>query len=154
MSDDDTSVTGQVNAAGAFLAELSYVEPDRIGVMGMSAGGAPAMSSIAPPEPGGHTFRAEVALYPWCRGNLALEAPLLIVIGEQDDWMPADRCRDMRVRDDSAHSPAVHVLPGATHAFDVEGFDEDVGHRKVRYDADATADAACRIRSFLAEHLG
>lgn len=41
----------------------------------------------------------------------------------------------------------------ATVVFDVEGFDEDVGQRRVRYDAEVTADAAKEMKSFLAEHL-
>ena len=67
--------------------------------------------------------------------------------------MPARQCLAMRLEVDSSHSLTMNVIHRATHVFDVEGFDEDVGRRRIRYDAEATADAAKQMKSFLAEHL-
>ena len=143
------------HAARAFLAGLSYVDLTRIAVMGMSAGGTAAiLSIIATDEPRAYPFRAAVALYPACGRVLKdIEAPLLVLIAQFDDWMPARQCLAMRLEVDSSHPLTMNVIHGATHVFDVEGFDEDVGRRRIRYDAEATADAAKQMKSFLAEHL-
>ena len=66
-------------------------------------------------------FQAAVAYYPACLLPLVtLAAPTLILAGEQDDWTPAERCREMvaHARPDSAPI-ALHVYPDAHHAFDV-----------------------------------
>src|SRR5207248_11354074 len=46
--------------------------------------------------------------------------PVLILIGEADDWTPADRCREMdaHARPDSAPI-TLQVYPDAHHAFDI-----------------------------------
>ena len=66
-------------------------------------------------------FQAAIAYYPACFLPLVtLTAPTLILAGEQDDWTPAERCREMvaHARPDSAPI-ALHIYPDAHHAFDV-----------------------------------
>jgi dienelactone hydrolase len=46
-------------------------------------------------------------------------APLLILIGELDDWTPAEPCRRMAAAAQAAGYPVeIKVYPGAHHSFD------------------------------------
>ena len=101
-------------------------------------------------------FRAAIAFYPECLIRLLrLNAPLLILIGEEDDWTPAARCRRMEVEARSSHDFTLKVYPGAYHEFDRRDRDADVylGHRLERHD-EAAIDAEQRVRRFLTRHLG
>lgn len=75
-------------------------------------------------------FAAAVALYPGCVPQLGSRradstgvykpvAPLLILIGEKDDWTPAEPCRKLAEAAQAAGQPvAIKVYPGAYHSFD------------------------------------
>ena len=148
-------IARDAHAAKSHLAGLAFVDGDRIAVMGFSNGGWATLAAVDDfGGLGGDPFRAAVALYPWCLDRLvSLDAPLLILIGEADDWTPASRCETMLSGEESAHEVTLIVYPGTTHAFDVEGYDTNyLGHR-MRYNPDATADAVARVRGFLAKHL-
>lgn len=55
-------------------------------------------------------------------------APVLILIGEKDDWTPADPCRKLaQVAGQAGYPVAIKVYPGAHHSFD--------SYAPVRYDA-------------------
>jgi dienelactone hydrolase len=156
------------------------VDRERIGVVGWSNGGVFAMSLInAPsqdrarrrgvsiPEPG---VRAAVGFYPGgCPslvGELAVR-PLLVLIGDADDWTPAGPCREMVEEMSRRGGDAAIVLyPGAVHYFDVEGqprayLPDVVNDTKpgrccgatVGYDAAAAADARHRVAEFFGYHL-
>ena len=46
-------------------------------------------------------------------------APLLILIGENDDWTPAEPCRKLtEVAQQAGYPVALKVYPGAHHSFD------------------------------------
>src|SRR5881296_48588 len=75
-------------------------------------------------------FAAAVALYPRCttrqgvlRGDASgvyrPVAPLLILIGEMDDWTPAEPCRKLTEAAQRAGYPVtIKIYPGAHHSFD------------------------------------
>jgi dienelactone hydrolase len=75
-------------------------------------------------------FIAAVALYPGCAlqlssgrvsavGLYSPDAPVLILIGANDDWTPAEPCRTLTAAAQAAGYPvAIKVYPGAYHAFD------------------------------------
>ncbi len=45
--------------------------------------------------------------------------PLLILVGENDDWTPAKPCEELTERAEAAGYPvAIKVYPGAQHSFD------------------------------------
>jgi dienelactone hydrolase len=53
-------------------------------------------------------------------------APVLILIGDKDDWTPAEACRKLADAARAAGQPvAVKIYPGAHHSFD--------SHNPVRY---------------------
>ena len=144
-------------AARSYLATQAFVDAARIGVIGWSHGGTTALHAVDDvylsrlrPAP----FAAAIAFYPSCLLRLQrLNAPLLILIGEEDDWTPARRCRAMQVEPSTGHGVTLVVYPGAHH-----GFDElrppwlYLGHTVGRHPA-AAAQAEEEVRRFLARYL-
>ena len=146
------------HAAKAYLKELHNVDGNNIGVMGWSHGAMSVLWAIENtylvdtirPEP----FKAAIAVYPWCDEVLfRVDSPLLLLIGELDDWTPASRCERMELRDPIINDMALKVYPGAMHDFDVPGLDTEVLGHVLRHNPDAAADARTRIKAFLSKHL-
>jgi dienelactone hydrolase len=117
-------------AALAYARSLPYVDGRRIGIMGGSHGGATTLATMVAPardtEPLAREkragFAAAVALYPRCaayRGAYQPVAPLLILIGNGDDWTPAEHCRKLAEASREAGYPvAIKIYSGAHHSFD------------------------------------
>jgi len=120
-------------AALAYLRTLAYVDGGRVGLMGGSHGGSTTLLAMLPPRgaaAGRPGFAAAVALYPGCAtaagkligdssGEYRSLAPLLILVGEADDWTPAEPCRRLADAAQKAGYPvAIKVYPGAYHSFD------------------------------------
>ncbi|VIO77111.1 hypothetical protein CI1B_69340 [Bradyrhizobium ivorense] len=116
----------------SFLTRQSQVDPEHIAVVGFSQGGWLALLSVergAIERYATEKFRAAVAFYPRClgiKGNMTV--PTLIMVGELDDWTPAQECRNLAEgRDDDGISRQqglgypiqLIVYPGAYHGFDV-----------------------------------
>jgi dienelactone hydrolase len=159
-------------AALAQLRQRSDVDGRRVGLMGGSHGGSTTLAAMrAPgPEPGAG-FAAAVALYPRCAAFMGVGAvyrplaPLLILIGDKDDWTPAEPCRKLAEAAAGAGSPvALKIYPGAHHSFD--------SPNPVRYVAtrinpsapggrgattgghpEAWADSIQQVAAFFAQHL-
>jgi dienelactone hydrolase len=137
---NDVSPAQRARDAYAALAHarmLPYVDGRRVGLMGGSHGGSTTLASMLAPaadaEPLARDqragFAAAVALYPSCTpgarvwqspsGVYRPIAPLLILIGAEDDWTPAEPCRRLVAAAQHAGYPvALKVYPGAHHAFD------------------------------------
>lgn len=108
-------------AAAEWLASQPWAPAGGVVVIGWSHGGATVLATakgVTPRE----TIRGFVAFYPGCRAyaernDWAPAAPLLILIGADDDWTPAEPCRRL-----AARFPDLITLveyPGAYHDFDV-----------------------------------
>lgn len=152
--------------AHAYLRSLSYVDANRIAIVGWSQGGGVALYASnkalakfigAAPDEG---FRAAVAFYPPC-GYLEKYAkdervPLLILIGESDDWTPADSCKNgAQLSQQNGQPVTIQTFPGAGHAFDEQRFTNPVvfqGHH-LAYNPSAAAAAESAMTSFLQENL-
>jgi dienelactone hydrolase len=114
------------NAARRYLQTLPYVKPDAIALLGWSNGGSTVLYTVRPkdrPKPDSPDFRAAVAFYPGCsamadKGNWATRMPLLIVMGEADDWTPAKPCKTLAAA--NPDSVKLILYPGAYHDFDNE----------------------------------
>lgn len=183
------------HGALAALRALAFVDGRRVGVMGGSHGGWATLAANAViaadddklAEAKREGFRAAIALYPGCAasygswstrrekgsfgpvidysGTYQPIAPLLILIGERDDWTPAEPCRRLAETSRAAGYPVdIKVYPGAHHSFDSD--------RPLRYDGQrnnassisgrgatiggdprAWADARKQVAAFLALHL-
>jgi len=177
------------------LRKLPNVDGKRIGIMGASHGGWTALAAMCAPVDGrdplfgakSNGFAAAVALYPSCaprygawstvRQNKTFGpvvshsgvykpiAPVLILIGEKDDWTPAEDCRQMVEESRNAGFPInIITYPGAHHAFD-SAF--PVRHNPLRTNASsptgkgattggdyiAWTDAKRQVASFFVRHL-
>jgi dienelactone hydrolase len=115
---------GDAYASLAHLRTLPFVDGSRVGLMGGSHGGSTTLAAMVAPgaSPG---FRAAVALYPGCAPWLQRadgyrpSGPLLILIGEKDDWTPAEPCRRLTEASQQAGGPVtIKIYPGAYHSFD------------------------------------
>jgi dienelactone hydrolase len=180
-------------AALALLRSLPYVDGRHVGVMGGSHGGSTTLKTLVKPlEPalaseraGG--FAAGVALYPGCAapygqwritrasgqrgpvtqflGTYEPLAPLLILVGSEDDWTPAEHCRVLAERAAAAGFPvAIKIYPGACHSFDSAGPrryidtrnnpNKPEGHGATTCgDPNAWADAIVQVKAFFAARL-
>jgi dienelactone hydrolase len=124
-------------AALTHARALPFVDGRRVGVMGGSHGGSTTLAAMAAPESAWEAlarakrggFAGAVALYPGCRATLGswhadtgtyrAVAPLLILIGDRDDWTPAGPCVALaRSSQPTEHPVEIVVYPGAHHSFD------------------------------------
>jgi dienelactone hydrolase len=87
-----------------------------------------------------------------------MTVPLLILIGERDDWTTADACRklaahesDIGITRSLGHSAPIQLIvyPDAVHTFDSAGQPHTYLGHAIAYDAAAAGDAEARVRAFL-----
>jgi dienelactone hydrolase len=129
--------TRDAYAALAHARTLAYVDGTRVGLMGGSHGGSTTLASMLAADSDTDPLAAEkragfaaaVALYPSCApsgrtwhtplGTYRPIAPLLILIGEKDDWTPAPPCQALATAAQRAGHPiSITIYPGAHHSFD------------------------------------
>jgi len=182
-------------AARDYLRHLAYVDGAHIGIMGGSHGGSTtlaamvdAVNPLTPPGLAqGAGFAAGIALYPGCGasyGNWSVDrqfrdhgpvtsyigtykpvAPLLILVGEKDDWTPAEHCRKLSEAAQAAGFPvSVKIYPGANHSFDGDRPPRYVSERRnanmpdgrgatTGGDPVAWKDAIEQVKTFFARYL-
>jgi dienelactone hydrolase len=95
--------------------------------MGVCIGGT--ASIMAAWEPirkimGDYKFVTHIALYPFCYSFTNLDfsgAPILIMSGEKDNWVPASTCVDLAQNLKTTGYPIETIVyPGANHIFDAK----------------------------------
>jgi len=169
------------DAIGAlrYLQAQPFVIPDRVASFGWSQGGLFAMSVINGPtleraRARGVTlpragYAAAIAMYPGGCGDYAKELvlrPLLLLIGDSDNWTPPRYCREMAANMKARGADVTLVeYKGAYHYFDVVGQKKDVLKNieqpftpgtygvTVAYDREAATDAQGQVEAFLARVL-
>lgn len=166
-----TQIHRRRDALGAlqWLAGQPGVDPARLGLLGWSHGGSAVLAAT-------HAAQAEVrtapvppslavAFYPGCaadlKGGYRAVAPLLLLVGEDDDWTPAGPCRDLAATSTGA-AVSFESYPGAFHGFDTPApvrLRKDVPNgvnlgQGVHVGGDPAAHRASRARllAFLREH--
>ncbi len=144
-----------MDAFGAklYLESLPYVDPNRIAVMGWSHGGMATLEAVQIHVPSSSPFQAAVAFYPLCTRMYILNSPLLVMIGEKDDWTPAHKCKFHIKPQNGWPRIVLKIYPGAYHAFD-SPYDLSyyLGHRVGRNQS-AAVDSYVRVRTFLDKYL-
>ena len=169
---------GDAYAALAYLRQLPGVDADRIALLGWSHGAGVALDTIgqrqhatalAAPDLG---FMAAIAFYPGCTsrnkqsGHFHPYVPILLLIGEADDWTPAAPCKALAATVAARGEPMrIVTYPDTFHDFD----NPALTRQRVRKDVPngvnpgagvttapnvlAREDAKQRVKTFLAEHL-
>jgi len=147
--------------AQAFLEQQSFVDPKRIVLLGFSMGGNATLTAIeardAPLFENEHPFKGGIAFYPNCDVN-EVRVPLLILIGELDDWTPAEACRRFVASQSKEASSSIKlvVYPGTYHSFDAPVLQPGrmmYGHW-LEYNPVAAKQAAQEVREFLRALIG
>lgn len=163
---------GDAYAALAFLRTQPGVDAKRIGVLGWSHGGGSVLSTITDHRHPGAGFRAAVAFYPGCTARARKAetfhpyAPLLVLIGESDDWTPAAPCVALTAAVAARGEPMqIVTYPDTFHDFDNPGITRKHVRTEVPNgvhpgDGTTTApnpaareDAKQRVVTFFAENL-
>lgn len=160
--------TDDAYAALRYLVTKPFVRASHVAVMGFSMGGWSVLTALDKsvieqryPE----KFRAGVAFYPVCQyASGLMTAPVLVLIGDADQWTPSSPCEAMAAGRTELGAPRepgdrssieLVVYPGIHHAFD--GVELAVvpsrgvtykGYR-LEYNDQATRDAIGRVRRFL-----
>src|SRR5436305_13984173 len=145
-------------AALDWLAEQSYVDPNRVALLGFSMGGGATIYGVEPgliQDKKSRHFRAAIAYYPWCKDRACLTTvPTLILVGDRDYCTRASWSERMMARRNGQGSAVkLTVSPGATHGFNFPGAPREYLRHHVEHDPKATADAWKLVRSFLQERL-
>lgn len=167
----EADCVGDAYAALAYLRQLPNVDAGRVAILGWSHGGGVTLDTIShrPPIAG---FSAAVSFYPGCtsRNKRADRfhpyAPLMLLIGETDDWTPAAPCKELAATV-AARGEPMHIVtyPDTYHDFDSPALTA----KRVRKDVpngvtpgagvttapnpEAREDAKQRVKAFFAEHL-
>ncbi len=120
---------GDAYAALVWLRQQPGVDADHIALLGWSHGGGVTLDAIRrKPKSMSEGFAAAVSFYPGCstRNKKAASfmpyAPLMILIGEADDWTPAAPCKALAETARTNGAPMqIVTYPGAYHDFDNPG---------------------------------
>ncbi|MFA9439764.1 dienelactone hydrolase family protein [Uliginosibacterium sp. sgz301328] len=169
--------TGDAYAAQAWLRGRADVDTAHIAVLGWSHGGGVVLDTVArlpkgAKDKGVMPFAAAVAFYPGCSARARRadrfhpNAPLLVLIGEADDWTPAAPCVSLAETLAARGEPMqVVTYPDTYHDFDNPG----IKRKRVRSDVPngvhpgqgvttapnpaAREDARQRVATYFAAHL-
>ncbi len=116
-----------------YLARRKDVQASNIGMIGFSHGAMTVLNSndskFPDVDPGALTsarYNGAVAFYPGCvdvvrrKPAFSARTPLLILIGEKDDWTFPEHCQRLANRAAQAGQPvSIVTYPSAYHAFDM-----------------------------------
>jgi dienelactone hydrolase len=142
--------------AKRYLAGLPFVDRSRIAVIGWSQGGLTTLQALYKDKE--EPFRVAVAFYPSCIRPLTnMNAPLLILIGDADDWTPASKCVSMMPKEKTSPEVILKVYPGAYHGFDMLGSNLNVkgskGLHHLQYQPEAEKDSLIQVKDFLEKYM-
>lgn len=147
-------------SAKLYLSGLSFVDPEKIAVMGWSHGGNgvlqaldPIMRDLLAPEQR-EPFKAGISFYPYCFNWLDdLSAPLLILAAEKDDWTPVDYCVNKIPKKKTKHEVRLKILEDAHHCFDCTGMNKHYMGHTLRFNQKAKSESIIQVERFLNKYL-
>ncbi len=163
---------GDAYAALAYLRLRPDVDGQHIAMLGWSHGAGVTLDTITHRPTDATGFNAAIAFYPGCTSRSKKPdsfhpyAPLLLLIGEADDWTPAAPCKALAATV-AARGEAMQIVtyPDTYHDFD----NPALTAKRLRKDVpngvnpgagvttapnpEARADAQQRVTRFLAVHL-
>ena len=121
------------------------IDASKIGITGWSLGGGVALFTAWKPIQEALSpnikFAAHLPIYPPCiaiRDEFEFtDAPIHILIGEYDNWVPADACIDL-VESSNLENLSITTYPNSHHSFDRE--------QEIIYVEDAYNFTECRLK--------
>lgn len=159
-----------VYGALSYLRGLPFVDKNRIAVMGW--GFSAILSAVVRDGQQRYfddKFKAAIAINPDCDNMTSGDfyIPLLLLIGEANDWNLASVCQRTITASKKLSNPiSSYVYAGAYHGFDDKEFGEKYFYEKAQnthrtpprgatleYNSAAHKDAQRRVKAFLAKHL-
>ncbi len=92
----------------------------KIAVMGISHGGWPALQAARSETTANLKTKSPqlgmtLSFYLWCDYAEKFSAPVLILMGELDDWSPVKRCRVFVSKVPNPCNITLQIYPGAHH---------------------------------------
>jgi dienelactone hydrolase len=152
------------DVAGAldFLNAQPFVQKNHLGLIGHSHGGWTTVRAVQKSYGlAQHGLRAGVAYYPSCQAQFDsnVDVPLLILIGDKDDWTLADNCRRLQAAGFTRPDLVETVYyPNAYHSFDSVAPNRTVpgangSTHRLAYDPSAAPDAEARTKAFFEKYL-
>lgn len=150
--------------AGAldFLNAQPFVRRGDIGLIGHSHGGWTTVRAVQKRyDLAARGLRVAVAYYPFCQPQFdtGVAVPLLILIGDRDDWTPANNCRRLQAAGfDRPELVEAAYYPNAYHGFEGRAADRiitvaDGKSHHLAYDPAAAPDAEARTKAFFEKFL-
>lgn len=140
VANSERTITAEMRRADVLAAvqwagQRADVDPRRIVLLGWSHGAMTLLHAVNAASPGAAPVAGAIAFYPGCRALLEqpfrVQAPLLLLLGEKDDWTPPARCEALvarTLRDGGDAAITLKVYPDSYHGFD--------SRRPVRFRAD------------------
>jgi len=164
----ETTRRADAQAAAAWALAQPWSVPGGAVLLGWSHGGSAALAAVGAPVPPG-LIRGAVALYPGCARPgrppppWQPAAPVLMLLGEADDWTPPGPCRlaaERAAGQAALGQVQVVAYPGAPHGFDQPGMAQRTlsgldmtargdGTARMGTDSAAREDALRRVPAFL-----
>jgi dienelactone hydrolase len=141
------------HAAKKYLESLPFIDPTHIAVMGWSHGGETTLHVVQISLPSSTPFQAAIAYYPYCTPIYILNSPLLVLIGEKDDWTPANLCEYHLKSKKGWPELVLNVYPNAFHSFDAPYGGRYVHGHWLESNIFATLDSRKRVKAFLEKYL-
>ena len=168
---------GPLASMGA-LSIIEYIKNNhpnltnnKFGVMGGSRGGMTVLSLASPLARENFIYKnvkqwfdAGVAFYPSC-GKQELTMPVVVFIGELDEWVSATNCKMWKKRDEEQISSGllqIFIYKNAHHAFNRELIkklyrpskdDHDLSGRAVQYNKKADKHSQKKMIKFFVKYL-
>ena len=125
-----TTATMILDAYKAFekLAKHPNIDEEKVSITGWSLGGAVTLFSAWKPVKEAITsdlkFASHLAFYPPCFFDLEntefTDSPIHILIGELDNWTPADPCRNFVNKISNKSNVDLTIYTNSHHSFDSE----------------------------------
>ena len=139
-------------AAVAVLKAMPEIDAKHIFLAGLNLGGYSSLLATDSKNAasGDGAVAGVIAYYPFCYEGVDPSVPVLVMIGEKDDWTPAAKCQAVKGKTNFE----VVVYPGDTHSFDwPSGVPSYRGGHRFVYDEKATQDAQQRADAFMAAQM-
>jgi dienelactone hydrolase len=138
-------------SAKEWLSQRPEIDPNRIVLAGWSHGGLAVLAALGSPPTafgtpkGTKPFVAGIVFYPDCVSPNEVQAPILILIGDADTYLPVSLCRQLqehpRIR--------LEVYPGAYEGFDIPGADHLMMGHRIRHNPQAEEASIVAVKSLI-----